>query len=65
MDDDFIERLKQLRCGPCKNDRGVEKLAHVLWFLREDDEDEEGVAIMPLCLECAKMVFSRYDEPLN
>jgi hypothetical protein len=63
MDEDFIEQLKQLRCGPCKNDRGIEKLAHVMWFLREDDEEE--VAILPLCLDCAKMVFSKFDEPIN
>jgi hypothetical protein len=64
MHEDFIEQLKQLRCGPCKNDRGIEKLAHVMWFLREDG-DEEDVAILPLCLQCAKMVFSSFDEPMN
>jgi hypothetical protein len=31
MDEDSIEQLKQLRCGPCKNDRGIEKLAHVMF----------------------------------
>jgi hypothetical protein len=64
MDKYFIEQLKELRCGPCKSERGIERLAHVMWFLK-DDEQKDDVAILPLCLECAKMVFSRFDEPLN
>jgi hypothetical protein len=35
MDEYFIEQLKQLRCGPCENDRGIEKLAHVMWVFEK------------------------------
>jgi hypothetical protein len=64
MDEYFLEQLKQLRCGPCENDRGIENLAHVMWFLRNEEEGDE-IVVMSLCLECAKMVFSRFDEPGN
>ena len=65
MDEDFIEQLKGLRCGPCKINRGVEKLAHVMWFMRKDRNSSDDVVILPLCLECAKMLFSRFDEAIN
>jgi hypothetical protein len=63
-DDYFIEQLEQLRCGPCQSGRGIDKLAHVIWFLNKD-EQRDDVVVLPLCLECAKMVFSRFDEPIN
>jgi hypothetical protein len=62
MDEYFIEQLKRLRCGPCKNDRGIEKLPHVMWFLTEHEQKDE-IVVLPLCLECAKMVFSRSTSP--
>jgi hypothetical protein len=65
MDESFVELLKELCCGPCKNDRGIEKFAHVMWFMRDDRNDSDEVVILPLCLQCAKMVFSRFEEPIN
>jgi hypothetical protein len=65
MDEHFLEQLKELRCGPCASDRGVDKLAHVVWFLREGKGSDAEVVTLPLCLECTKMVFSRFDEPIN
>jgi hypothetical protein len=64
IDDHFIQQLKELRCGPCKDDRGIDRLAHVLWFIRKDDLSDE-VGVLPLCLECAKLMFSRFGEPFN
>jgi hypothetical protein len=64
MLDSLVEQLKGLRCAPCKDEYGLEKLAHIVWFIKEDELTDETFTL-PLCLECAEMVFSRFDKRLN